>query len=191
MECLEKKTNSYNSKYATRMEFKPTICVLDLGLYILDGVRRFNFQSDGRASGSLNKNLHSSSQAQNQMQSGLLLDVVVRQSTPILKLLASKDQTLLIRRDTFLVLNLGFDIVNCIRRLDLKSDGLASQCLHKDLHVETVEEKRTANWQFNLEFEISTNFFLTQMKSHFELYFNENCDCPKCNQFDDKVNNKM
>ena len=33
------------------------------------------------------------------MEGGLLLDVVIRQSTSILKLLAGKDETLLIRRD--------------------------------------------------------------------------------------------
>ena len=38
------------------------------------------------------------------MQGALLLDVVVREGAPVLQLLASKDETLLVRRDTFLVL---------------------------------------------------------------------------------------
>lgn len=38
------------------------------------------------------------------MKGGLLLDVVVRKRTTILKLFASKDQALLIWRDSFLVL---------------------------------------------------------------------------------------
>merc|ERR1719244_2262134 len=42
------------------------------------------------------------------MESRLFLDVVVTQSPSIFKLLSSKDQTLLIRRDTFLILNLDF-----------------------------------------------------------------------------------
>ena len=46
------------------------------------------------------------------MKCGFLLDVVVRESTSILELLASKDQTLLIRWDTLLVLNLGFDVLD-------------------------------------------------------------------------------
>ena len=46
-------------------------------------------------------------ETEHQVQSGLLLDVVVRESAAILELLASEDQTLLIGRDTFLVLDLG------------------------------------------------------------------------------------
>ena len=60
------------------------------------------------------------------MQSGLLLDVVVAQRSAVLKLLASKDEALLIRRNAFLVLDLALDVVDGIRRLDLKCDGLAS-----------------------------------------------------------------
>ena len=49
-------------------------------------------------------NLHSSTQPQDEVQSTLLLDVVVRQGATILKLLPCKDETLLVRRNTFLVL---------------------------------------------------------------------------------------
>ena len=59
------------------------------------------------------------------MKSGLLLDVVVRKSTAILQLLSSKDQTLLIRGDSLLILDLGLDIVNGIRWLNIERDGLA------------------------------------------------------------------
>eukprot|EP00965_Chrysotila_dentata_P021181 701425-Pleurochrysis_carterae.AAC.1 len=59
------------------------------------------------------------------MEGRLLLDVVVRQGTAILKLLARKDQALLVRRNTLLILDLRLHIVNGIRWLDLKSDGLA------------------------------------------------------------------
>ncbi len=59
------------------------------------------------------------------MQGRLLLDVVVRQRTAVLKLLAGKDQTLLVGRDAFLVLNLLLDILDGVRRLDFQRDGLA------------------------------------------------------------------
>jgi hypothetical protein len=62
------------------------------------------------------------------MKGGLLLDVVVRQSATVLELLASEDQALLVRRDALLVLNLALDIVDSVGGLDLKSDGLASDC---------------------------------------------------------------
>lgn len=41
-----------------------------------------------------------------------LLNVVVAQCAAVLKLLSGKDQTLLVWRNAFLVLNLGFDIVD-------------------------------------------------------------------------------
>lgn len=59
------------------------------------------------------------------MKGRLLLDVVVGQGTAILELLASEDQTLLIRGNTLLVLDLRLDIVDGVRGFNLKSDGLA------------------------------------------------------------------
>jgi hypothetical protein len=55
----------------------------------------------------------------------LLLNVVVGEGSAILKLLASEDQALLVRRDALLVLNLRLDIVDGIGALDLEGDGLA------------------------------------------------------------------
>ena len=62
------------------------------------------------------------------MQGGLLLDIVIRQSSAVLKLLAGKDQALLIRRNAFLVLNLGFDVIDGIARFNFKGNGLARNC---------------------------------------------------------------
>jgi hypothetical protein len=53
------------------------------------------------------------------VESRLLLDVVVRESTAVLKLLAGEDQALLVRRDTLLVLDLALDIIDSVGRLDL------------------------------------------------------------------------
>merc|ERR1719333_1462092 len=66
----------------------------------------------------------SSSQSEHEVEGGLLLDVVIRQSPSILQLLAGKDQPLLVRRDPFLVLDLGLDILDGVRGLDLEGDGL-------------------------------------------------------------------
>jgi len=57
------------------------------------------------------------------MESGLFLDVVIGESAAILKLLASEDQALLVRRNALLVLDLRLDVVDSIRGLDLKSNG--------------------------------------------------------------------
>ena len=72
------------------------------------------------------------------MESRLLLDVIVGESASILKLLSSKDETLLIRRNTFLVLDLGLDIVNGIGRLDIQGDGLSCQSLYENLRIHRI-----------------------------------------------------
>merc|ERR1712015_476857 len=70
--------------------------------------------------------LTATSQSEHQMKSGLLLDVVIAQGSSIFKLFAGEDQSLLVWRNAFLVLDFGFHILNCIRGFDLKGDGLAS-----------------------------------------------------------------
>merc|ERR1712099_115885 len=74
-------------------------------------------------------------ETKNKMESGLFLDVVVRQGPAILKLLASEDEPLLIWGNSLLVLDLGLDIFNGVRGLHLKSDGFAGEGLHEDLHT--------------------------------------------------------
>ena len=68
--------------------------------------------------------INSSTKTEYQMEGGLLLDVVVGEGTSILELLSCEDETLLIRRDSFLVLNLGLDVVNSVRWLNIERDGL-------------------------------------------------------------------
>jgi hypothetical protein len=43
---------------------------------------------------------------------------------------------------TFLVLNLGFHIVDRVGRLDLQSDGLASESLDENLHASTQAQNK-------------------------------------------------
>ena len=71
------------------------------------------------------------------MEGGLLLDVVIRKSAAVLELLASKDESLLIGRDALLVLDLSLDVVDGVRRLDLKSDSFTRKGLNENLHGET------------------------------------------------------
>jgi len=68
--------------------------------------------------------LSTTSQSQYKMKSWLFLDIVITESATIFKLLPSKDQSLLVRWDTFLVLDLGFYIINCITGLNLKKKRL-------------------------------------------------------------------
>jgi len=48
------------------------------------------------------------------MKRGLLLDIVVRQSSAVFELLTGEDKTLLIGRDALFVLDFGFDVVNSV-----------------------------------------------------------------------------
>jgi len=68
------------------------------------------------------------------VEGALLLDVVVGESATILKLLAGKDQPLLVWRDSFLVLNLCLDVLDGVGRLHLESDGFPGEGLDEDLH---------------------------------------------------------
>jgi len=76
------------------------------------------------------------------MEGRLLLDVVIGESTAILQLLAGEDKTLLVRRDSLLILDLRLNVVDGIAGLDLKSDGLAGEGLHEDLHDDSGDSER-------------------------------------------------
>merc|ERR1712203_1190868 len=73
------------------------LLVLDLGLHILDGVRGLDLEGNGLACEGLHEDLHTSPKTENEMEGGLLLDVVVGEGPSVLELLASKDQPLLVR----------------------------------------------------------------------------------------------
>jgi hypothetical protein len=86
------------------------------------------------------------------VKGGLFLNVVVTESTAIFELFASKDQALLVRGDAardeliswktqtldipLLVLNLGLDIVDGVRGLNLEGDGFARKAVKMTLNVE-------------------------------------------------------
>jgi len=76
------------------------------------------------------------------MEGRLLLDVVVLEGTAVFKLLSGEDKALLVWGNALLVLNLGLHILDGIGLLHIKSDGLSSEGLHKDLHstAETEHE---------------------------------------------------
>ena len=74
------------------------------------------------------------------MERRLLLDVVVRKGAAILELLACEDEPLLVRWDAFLVLDFGLNVLDSVRGLNIKSDGLASQRLDENLHTTAEAE---------------------------------------------------
>ena len=111
-----------------------SLLVLNLLLDIIYRVRGLDIKGDCLSCQRLDKDLHSTSEAKDQVEGALLLDVVVAEGAAILQLLSGKDQALLIRRDSLLVLNLLLDIINCVRWLDIKGDSLSSESLDENLH---------------------------------------------------------
>jgi len=119
---------------------RDALFVLDFGLDVVDGVGWLDFESDRLTGEGLDEDLHTTAKSQDQVESRLLLDVVVAEGTAVFQLLASEDQTLLIGGNTLLVLDLGLDVVNSIRGLDLESNRLTGQGLDEDLHTTTEAE---------------------------------------------------
>ena len=116
------------------------LLVLDLSLDVLNGVRGLDVQGNGLAGQSLDEDLHTTAESEHEMESGLLLNVVVRKGSAVLELLSSEDESLLIGGDALLVLDLGLDILNSVRSLNIEGDGLASKSLDENLHATTESE---------------------------------------------------
>ena len=68
-----------------------SLLVLDLGLHVLNGVRWLNIEGDGLSGEGLDEDLHSTSESEDQMESGLLLDVVIGKGSAVLELLTGED----------------------------------------------------------------------------------------------------
>jgi hypothetical protein len=52
----------------------------------------------------------------------LLLNVIVREGPAVFKLLAGEDKTLLVRRNTLLVLDLALDVIDSVAGLNFEGD---------------------------------------------------------------------
>ena len=126
-----------SSKDKTLLVRGNSFLVLNLLLHGLDSVRGLDFEGDSLPSQSLHEDLHTTTKAKDQVEGGLLLDVVVREGAAVLELLAGKDKTLLVRGNSFLVLDLLLNSLDSIRRLNFKGDGLPGEGLHEDLHTTT------------------------------------------------------
>jgi hypothetical protein len=132
---------------------RDTLLVLNLRLDVVDRVRGFDLEGDGFTGQGLDEDLHSTAEAEDQVESRFLLDItaeasnmfnidnemgidlLVAQGTTILELLSSEDETLLVGRDALLVLNFGLDIVDSIRGFDLEGNGLSGEGFNEDLHA--------------------------------------------------------
>jgi len=94
----------FASKDQTLLVRGDPLLILDFLLDSLNCVRALNFQSDSLSGEGLDEDLHSSAKTKHQVKGALLLDIVVRESAPVLKLLPGENQTLLVRGDSLLIL---------------------------------------------------------------------------------------
>ena len=62
------------------------------------------------------------------------MDVVIRQTSSIFKLLSGEDESLLIWWDTLFVLDFSLDGFDRVGWLDIEGDGLSSQSFDENLH---------------------------------------------------------
>ena len=121
-----------------------TFLVLDLGLDVLDSVRWLNIKGDGLSGEGLDEDLHTTSQSEDEMECRLLLDIVVGEGSSILELLTGEDKSLLIGWDTFLVLDLGLDVLDGVRWLNIKGDSFTGEGLDENLHLLLIDYKKSA-----------------------------------------------
>ena len=75
------------------------------------------------------------------MKGGLLLDVVVSKGSAVLKLLTSEDESLLVGGDTLLVLDLGLNVLDGVRWLNVESNCLSCKCLYENLHDDLIDNE--------------------------------------------------
>lgn len=72
------------------------------------------------------------------MDGTFFLDIIIGESSTVVKLLSGEYQTLLVRRDPLLLLDFHFYVFDSVGGLNVQSDGFTCQCLDEDLHVKNV-----------------------------------------------------
>ena len=63
---------------------------------VVDGVGAFDLESDGLSGQGLNENMHTITETEDEMESRLLLDVVIDEGAAVFKLLSDEDESLLV-----------------------------------------------------------------------------------------------
>jgi len=97
--------------------------------------QQIQHRGDGFSGKGFHEDLHSTTESQDQVESGFFLNVVVGQGSSVLELFSSEDESLLVGGDSFLVLDLGFDIFDCVSRFNIEGDGFSGKGFHEDLHI--------------------------------------------------------
>ena len=114
---------------------RDALLVLDLLLEGLDGVSRLDLDGHGLSGEGPDEDLHSTAESQDQVDGGLLLDVVVAQGARLVELLAREDQALLVVGDALLVLDLLLQRLDRVSVLHFDGHRLSAESLNENLHA--------------------------------------------------------
>jgi len=159
----------FSSENESLLLWRDSFFVLDLGFDVLDRVIRLDVQSDRFASQSLHENLHgTTTKSEDKVKGGLFLDIVVRKSSSIFELFSSENESLLLWRDSFFVLDLGLDVLDSVVWFDIQGDRFSGQSLDKDLHSTTSKTKDKMESRFLLD------VIVRKCSTIFQLFSSEN-----------------
>ena len=123
-----------SSKDKSLLIWGNSFLILDFSFDIFNGVSWLNIKGDCFTCECLDEDLHTSSKSEYQMESRFFLDVVIGEGSAVLELLTSKDKSLLIWWNTFLVLDFSLDVFNGVCWFDIKSDCFSCECFDENLH---------------------------------------------------------
>ena len=88
------------------------------------------------------------------MEHRLLLDVIVRESATVFELLVGEDESLLICRDAFHVLDLCLDVFDCVGWLNVENSRLTGGASNEDTHGTTRKAGNQVKSSLHLDAEV-------------------------------------
>jgi hypothetical protein len=96
-----------------------------------------------------------------------LLNIVVREGSSVFQLFSCKNKSLLIGGNSFLILDLGFNVFNGIRGFDFQSDSLSSKSFNENLHSSSQSKDQ-------MESGFLLNVIIGEGSSVFQLFSGKN-----------------
>merc|ERR1712159_456749 len=101
------------------------------------------------------------------MQCELSLNIVITQCSSVFQLFSSKNQSLLIWRNSFFILDFCFHIIDGIICFNIQSDCFSSQCFDENLHT-------TSQSKNQMQCGLFLNIVIAQCSSIFQLFSSKN-----------------
>ncbi len=101
---------------------------MDFGFEGFNSIGLINIDGHCFTREGLDEDLHSStSEPEDHIHAGSVLDVVIGHGSSVFELLSSEDESLLLCRDTFPIEELGFDAFNCFVFFDVHGDDFSCE----------------------------------------------------------------